>query len=58
MHENALHNSKYIDLVIIAGHVHPFTFNIVVVNFYPVVFMLPIASTVWVNCQQISEVHI
>ena len=33
MHENALHNSKYIDLVIIAGHVDSFTFNIVVVNF-------------------------
>ena len=58
MHKNPLHNSKYIDLVIIAGHVDPFTFNIVVVNFFPVVLMLPIASTVWVNCQQISEVHI
>ena len=35
MHENPLHNSKYIDLVIIAGHnyVDHFTFNIVV-NFF------------------------
>ena len=34
MHENPLHNSKYIDLVIIAGHVDHFIFNIVVVNFF------------------------
>ena len=27
MHENPLHNSKYIDLVIIAGHVDHFTFS-------------------------------